>query len=1034
MQVRNIDVKKYGAMAISAVLIGVVSLTFTYILQAASPTVVTNPATNISKTGATITGTITSDGGSNITNTGFELGTTVSYGQIVTNVIEEYQQTAEFGTLGSGNLEFDQPRGIAIDSSGNIYVVDSANDRVKKYNSGHVWQSNIVSADLPVDNGFVAPNDVVVLNDDSIAVSDRNSGPGSEGAIIFIDSAGTFTNCYGLGASCSHLRNYNSGNALRGLASTAANDLYITFGTGGGHGVEGVDSTNVSIYDISSFGPSSAEGGFSSPTGLYVDGSGSVYVADTTNNRVQKLSAAEAFVFQIGRSDEAAGTDNGEFSSPVDVALDSDGAIFVVDSGNSRVQKFDSAGVFVSKFGTSGNGDNQMNSPLSIAVDANDDIYVSDTGNNRVVKYELGFSSDLTGHLPTLACGTTYHYRAFATNADGTSYGADQTFTTLGCDVPTVTTRDSSTVTSSTAILAGSHEDSGSISVTLRGFNYGTTASYGSTVSEDGDMYVDSFGTSGGGGNGTFLALSGVGTDPDGNIYTTDQFEDVIQKFSSVGAYSAPQYNVSNPTANYVTTPSVVRGGPDGKLYAMDYTNSRITRFDDDTFTNPTLFAAGAGLVNPIDIAFDSTGNAYVADFSNNRVAKLDSAGTTVILEIGEGVGPGPGELSGPSSVAIDSAGNIFVADTTNSRIQKFSSSGTFVDEVGSSGSGDGQFLFSSFAFIMIDDEDNLYVADTSNNRVQKFDSNLNYVSQFGESGSNPGQFSSPLGIASGLNGDIIVADSGNSRVQIFNERFSLPLSGLSCGNTYHYRAFATNADGTGVGADDTFDTPDCPPTGGGSTGSRFYCNDPLATNYTEDVPSNRVDNDLCRYPEPDDDDLACTGTLFLSKPVRYSYANNPEDVKLLERFLNTYENANLIVDGIYSQSDYLTVIAWQEKYASEILKPWGLTKGTGYVFITSLRKIQKVHDTGCAETESLKRDFCYIYDQKLKRGDNIPLVKFAQKALRAAGTFSGNVDGVFGPITESSVRSFQTQNGLAGNGVIDATTGLKLEEVTCNI
>lgn len=1034
MSDNNKKIKRFIAALGTTVLIAVILLSDTRIIEAATPTVITNAATNISKTGATITGTITNNGGSNITNTGFELGTTVSYGQTVTSVTEEYQQTAEFGTVGSGNTEFTGPSGIDIDSAGNIYIVDVGNDRVKKYNSSHVWQYSIVSADLPVDNGFVVPRDVTVLNDDSIVVFDANSGPGSEGALFFIDASGTFTDCYGLGTSCSYIQNYNSGSIIRGLASTAANDLYYSSVAGSSHGVVGIDSSHASIYDMYSFTPTDAEGGFNFPVGLTVDGSGNVYVAETGNNRVQKLSPGEAFVFQIGRSDEASGSANGEFSSPNDVALDSDGNIFVTDSGNNRVQKFNSSGTYVSKFGSTGTGDNQLSTPSGIAIDANNDIYVVDNGNNRVVKYELGFSSDLTVHLPALSCGTTYHYRAFATNADGTTYGADQQFDTLPCEIPIAKTTSYSGVTASSALLAGSHEDQGSLYATERGFEYGTSTSYGSDVSEDGDLYIDSFGSSGSGGNGNFSLVNGVGTDRDGNIYTTDQFEDVMQKFNSAGTFVS-QYNVSAPAPGGVTTPSVVRGAPDGKIYALDYTNSKIIRFDDNTFANPTTFAGGAGFNNPTDIAFDSTGNIYVADYSNNRVLKLDSSGTT-LLTFGTGAGNALGEFTNPSSVAVDSLGNVYVVDVGNSRIQKFDSTGTALDQTGSNGSGDGQFTFSTFGYLVIDSEDSLFVSDTTNNRIQKFDTDLNFLSKFGTSGTSAGEFSSPLGIAVGPNGDILVADSGNSRVQIFNERFSLTASGLACGTTYHYRAYATSPDGTGVGSDDTFTTDACPPSGGGGggggSGTHFICTDPTALNYTSETETGKPKNDTCKYPEKD---LSCKVPLYLTKAVRYGDANNPDDVRLLENFLNAYEYKNLPVDGLYSATDRDAVIKWQEKYPVDILKPWGLKHGTGYVYLTSLKKIKEIHEAECARLgQSAMGDHCYLYDRKLKRGDNNVFVKSAQKALQASGSLSGVADGVFGRKTEQAVKDFQILKGLKSDGIIGVGTGHELGQVNCRL
>ncbi len=77
--------------------------------------------------------------------------------------------------------------------------------------------------------------------------------------------------------------------------------------------------------------------------------------------------------------------------------------------------------------------------------------------------------------------------------------------------------------------------------------------------------------------------------------------------------------------------------------------------------------------------------------------------------------------------------------------------------------------------------------------------------------------------------------------------------------------------------------------------------------------------------------------------------------MKLLEKFLNKYENANLAVDGIYSRADFNAVIKWQEKYATDILKPWGLKKGTGYVYKTSLAKIKEMEEGACDQKEEVQ-------------------------------------------------------------------------------
>ena len=71
----------------------------------------------------------------------------------------------------------------------------------------------------------------------------------------------------------------------------------------------------------------------------------------------------------------------------------------------------------------------------------------------------------------------------------------------------------------------------------------------------------------------------------------------------------------------------------------------------------------------------------------------------------------------------------------------------------------------------------------------------------------------------------------------------------------------------------------------------------------------------------------SCDAEPYLTKAIKLGAKNNQEDVKLLEEFLNTYENAGLVVDGIYSKEDFDAVIKWQEKHAEDVLKPWGIKK-----------------------------------------------------------------------------------------------------------
>lgn len=90
-------------------------------------------------------------------------------------------------------------------------------------------------------------------------------------------------------------------------------------------------------------------------------------------------------------------------------------------------------------------------------------------------------------------------------------------------------------------------------------------------------------------------------------------------------------------------------------------------------------------------------------------------------------------------------------------------------------------------------------------------------------------------------------------------------------------------------------------------------------------------------------DTKLCASNMVLKNPVKFGSNNNPEDVKLLENFLNIYEGANLPVNGVYEKADYDAVVKWQEKYSADILTPWGITKGTGYISTTSLKKMREI-------------------------------------------------------------------------------------------
>ena len=142
----------------------------------------------------------------------------------------------------------------------------------------------------------------------------------------------------------------------------------------------------------------------SAPEGVSLDGNGTVYVADTGNNRIRKITASGNVTTLAGNGTAAFGDGIGtaaSFSGPRGIAVDGNGTIYVADAGNNRIRKITASGdvTTLAGNGTAAFGDGigtgaSFSDPRGIAVDGNGTIYVADTGNNRIRK--ITASGDVT--------------------------------------------------------------------------------------------------------------------------------------------------------------------------------------------------------------------------------------------------------------------------------------------------------------------------------------------------------------------------------------------------------------------------------------------------------------------------------------------------------------------------------------------------------------------------------------------------------------------------------------------------------------
>jgi tripartite motif-containing protein 71 len=145
----------------------------------------------------------------------------------------------------------------------------------------------------------------------------------------------------------------------------------------------GQDSSmgNIQIWGSKGSNP----GQFNNPAGIVLDPEGFVFVVDTGNNRIQKFASNGTFLDEWG----TAGAGPGQFNTVIGIDEDDDKQnVYITDIGNNRVQRFTNDGLFVSEWGTAGAGPGQFNNPGRIALDPSGNLFVADFGNNRIQKFD----------------------------------------------------------------------------------------------------------------------------------------------------------------------------------------------------------------------------------------------------------------------------------------------------------------------------------------------------------------------------------------------------------------------------------------------------------------------------------------------------------------------------------------------------------------------------------------------------------------------------------------------------------------------
>ncbi len=634
------------------------------------------------------------------------------------------------------------PTGIAVDAQGNLYIADSENHRIRRVAAADGIITTIAGSGIAGAFG----------GDGGPAISARLNTPvqvAVRGNDLFIaDSLN------------SRIRRVNLSD---GMITTVAG-----VGTEGSTG-DGGAATAAQLFR---------------PKGVAVDAQGNLFIADTRNNRIRRVDVASNLISTVagsgvrGFAGDGGSATAARIGEPEGVWVDAQNNIFIADTFNDRIRLVNAANATISTFAGNGatgfGGDGSAASaarffcPTGVITDAAGRVFIADRDNHRVRLVQPVPTNDSTPPVLTLtqpvmssASASTFTTNASPLRLTGTAtdngtllsvqWASDRGFAGLATGasawtvaaVPLSIGLNNLTVTAYD--LAG-NQAMLSLAVTF------TPAQLVTTIAGNG--VGGGAGDSGSAALAQLLAPRAVAVDARGNVYVADTTHRVRR--------IAPSGQITSFAGN-----GIVGNAGDGGL------------------------AIDANLNQPRGLAVDSAGNVYIADTLNHRIRKVTAAdgristlaGTGIEGNQGDGNAATQAELSFPTGVALDSAGNVYVGDTGNHRVRKITVSDGKIATIAGNGeigfSGDGGPAAQAKLFapvgVAVDAQGNVYFVDQGNQRIRRVGSD-NTITTFAGTGTttyngddrlaNTANINEPRLIALDAAGDLYVADQGNHRIR----------------------------------------------------------------------------------------------------------------------------------------------------------------------------------------------------------------------------------------------------------------------------
>ncbi len=698
------------------------------------------------------------------------------------------------GPATSANLS--DPVGIAMDSQGNIYIADRANNRIRKFIASNNQITTVAGT------GTACSATTAACGDASAATSAQLNAP----QFVAIDSSG---NLYIADTADNRVRMVTPGGTISTVVGTGATCTSTTGGCG-----DGAAATQASI---------------SQPRAFAFDNAGNLYIAEKTGQRIRQFNPTTGLISTVaGTGTQCSSTTaacgdggaaiNANFNQPTGLAFDYAGNLYISDQSDNRVRKV-SVGTQVittvagnGNTGATGNGGDAvaatMTSPSGLAVTRAGDLYIGVGSSYQVRRVSFG----TFGVTPVKATSVVQNVlvRATATQTITSvsvpaSFGGKQEFTVgtmSGC------TLNSSTASGTTCTIPVTFTpaypglrpmplqivtSTGTFSFSLTGIGIGpqvlltpgiiTTIAGTGTACSTATSSANPCGDGGSATSATLYQPRGNFTDGSGNVWIADSLDNRVRMFAPGGTITTI---AGNGAACSSSTGACGDGGP----------------------------ATSAQLNAPRGVVVDPAGNVYIVDTGDHRV-RMVAAGTGTISTIagtgaicsattavcGDGGLGTAAQLNTPSGLTLDGQGNLYIADSGDHRIRLLA--GGYISTVAGTGTpcssttaacGDGgpalSANFMNPVAIFQGTGPNLWIADTNDNRVREITWSpgagpaqgiVTTIAGTGtacsSSSANCGDGSAatsanlngPRGVVVDASGIVYVADYGTSRIRIIN-------------------------------------------------------------------------------------------------------------------------------------------------------------------------------------------------------------------------------------------------------------------------